>query len=89
MGRTLRGEGRQRRDSRAGAQWASRAVSVVSMGTPDTPRDGDPSDDEHLDHLVDEAEQESYPSSDPQSFWAGPDEPLPDKDPEAGSEPSP
>jgi len=33
-----------------------------------------PTDDE-LDAEVDEAEVESFPSSDPQSSWAGPDRP--------------
>ena len=30
---------------------------------------------EELDRVIDEAEEESFPSSDPQSSWAGPDEP--------------
>ena len=31
--------------------------------------------DPEVDAAVDEAEEESFPSSDPQSSWAGPDEP--------------
>lgn len=36
-----------------------------------------PRDDsfEHDDALVDEMEDESFPGSDPQSTWAGPDKP--------------
>jgi hypothetical protein len=32
------------------------------------------------EEAVDEAEEESFPSSDPQSSWAGPDEPPPVSD---------
>ncbi len=55
------------------------------MGSP-TGSDGRRGDDGvAADDMVDEAEQESYPASDPQSFWAGPDE-LPD---DQGSDPDP
>jgi hypothetical protein len=34
---------------------------------------GDEAGSVHVDEAVDEVEQESFPSSDPQSSWAGPD----------------
>jgi hypothetical protein len=40
--------------------------------------------DPEVDAAVDEAEEESFPSSDPQSSWAGPDTPQ-----EPGGDPAP
>ncbi|MGA2837059.1 MAG: hypothetical protein ABSF84_10725 [Acidimicrobiales bacterium] len=52
------------------------------MGSPGAPEDRHDADEVAADEMVDEAERESYPASDPQSFWAGPDEPPADHRPE-------
>ena len=44
---------------------------------PEDERGGEPTS---ADQMIDEAEEESFPASDPQSFWAGPDEPPHDRD---------
>lgn len=43
------------------------------MSTDSVPGDGAGAESEALDAKVDEAEEESFPASDPPSSWAGPD----------------
>jgi hypothetical protein len=45
-------------------------ATVPDTTTPVEPRDSD----SESDSGIDEAEQESFPCSDPPSFWAGPDD---------------
>jgi hypothetical protein len=52
-------------------------------GTVDEPQPAppDPEADDAVIDAVDEAEEESFPSSDPQSSWAGPDDVVGATDP--------
>ena len=48
------------------------------MGVIPGPEDERGSKPTSADEKIDEAEEESFPASDPQSFWAGPDNPPSD-----------
>lgn len=70
-------EGREHEQGQEQVEGVSPAPSGDEAGSVDGDEagsvDGDEAGSVDGDEAVDEAEQESFPSSDPQSTWAGPD----------------